>query len=266
MKNILITGVSGGMGYATAKFLVEKGYTIFGVDIAESNDLPIHYYRADLRNQVEIETVFKDIQNKVEELYAILHFVGIYTMHSLVEISEEEFLKIFDVNLFSVYRINKTFLPLLRKGSRIGITSSELAPLNPLPFTGLYAITKVAIEKYAYALRMELNLLGIRVSIIRPGAVDTGMIDSSVISLDRLCNETELYQYNTLHFRNIVNSVETRRVSPRKIAKISLSLLNSKHPKYVYNINRNFLLRFFSILPKHFQVGVIARILKKKKR
>lgn len=62
---------------------------------------------------------------------------------------------------------------MLANGGRIVITSSELAPLDPLPFTGLYAITKSAVEKYAYSLRMELSLHGISVSVIRPGAVNT---------------------------------------------------------------------------------------------
>lgn len=264
MKNVLITGVSGGMGYATAKYLCEKGYNIFGIDIAESNDLPIHYYRADLRNQEEIQIVFENIKNEVESLYAILHFAGFYTMNSLVEISEEAFLKIFNINLFSVYRVNKIFFPLLRSGSRIEITSSELAPLNPLPFTGLYAITKSSIEKYADSLRMELNLLGISVSVIRPGAVDTGMIDASIASLDRLCNETKLYKYDTLRFRNIVNSVETRCIKPIRIARIAFKILNSKQPKYLYNVNRNFLLRLLSMLPKRLQVCIIAKILNKR--
>lgn len=262
MKNVLITGVCGGMGYAAAKYLVEKGYNIFGIDIAESNDLPIQYYKADLKNQEEIQKVFEKISNEVESLYAILHFAGFYTMNSLVEISEDEFLKIFNINLFSVYRVNKTFSSLLRRGSRIEITSSELAPLDPLPFTGLYAITKSAIEKYADSLRMELNLLGISVSVIRPGAVDTGMISASVASLDCLCKETRLYKCNTVNFRNIVNSVETKRIPPIKIAKISFKILDSKRPKYIYNINRNFLLRLLSFLPKRLQVFIIALILK----
>ena len=49
-------------------------------------------------------------------------------------------------------------MPLLKKGSKIIITTSELAPLDPVPFTGSYAVTKGALDKYAYSLRMELQL------------------------------------------------------------------------------------------------------------
>ena len=81
----------------------------------------------------------------------------------------------------------------MHKNSKIIITSSELAPLDPLPFTGLYGISKSTVEKYAYSLRMELNLLNIKVAIIRPGAVKTSLLDVSMKSLDDFCNKTKLY-------------------------------------------------------------------------
>ena len=91
-------------------------------------------------------------------------------LDSLAEMESESFKKIFDINLCGVFLINKTFLPLLSSDSRIVITTSELAPLDPLPFTGIYAITKSALDKYAYSLRMELQLLGIKVSVLREAA------------------------------------------------------------------------------------------------
>ena len=85
---------------------------------------------------------------------------------------EDKFVRIFNINLFGIYRVNKAFVPLLSPASRIVIVSSELAPLNPLPFNGIYTVTKAAVEKYAYSLRMELQLLGHSVSVIRlPGCV-----------------------------------------------------------------------------------------------
>ena len=96
--------------------------------------------------------------------------------------------------------------------------SSELAPLDPLPFTGIYAISKTAIEKYAYSLRMELQLLDYKVIIIRPGAVDTTLLDVSTSRLDDFVNNTKLYTCNAQKFKNIVDSVESKKVPPEKIA------------------------------------------------
>ena len=76
-------------------------------------------------------------------------YAGVYMLDSLVEMETESFKKIFDINVNGVFLVNKIFLPLLKKDSRILITTSELAPLDPLPFTGIYAITKSALDKYA---------------------------------------------------------------------------------------------------------------------
>ncbi|MGM9644444.1 MAG: SDR family oxidoreductase, partial [Eubacteriales bacterium] len=182
MKNILITGVCGGMGYAAARQFAQSGFRVFGIDRRTSCDLPIDYFCADITDSTSIDEVRAKISAETEKLNAILHFAGIYNLDSLIEISEEEFVRIFNINLFGIYRVNKAFVPMLDNGGRIVITSSELAPLDPLPFTGLYAITKSAVEKYAYSLRMELNLHGISVSVIRPGAVKTDMLGVSTVA------------------------------------------------------------------------------------
>ena len=265
-KNVLITGVNGGMGKATAELLLSLGYDIIGIDIAQSCDLPIKYYKADLTKTDEVEAVFDELKQAVDRLDLIVHFTGIYRMNSLVEIDEEEFTRIFDINFFGVYRVNKVFLPLLRRGSKIIITSSELAPLWPLPFTGLYAVTKSAIEKYAYSLRMELQLLGIGVSVIRPGAVKTGLLDVSISELDMLCAHTGLYKTSTKKFRKIVESVEARHVEPRRIARLVRKICLKKNAKFVYNINRNPLLRLMNVLPKRIQFAIIKRLLTPKNK
>lgn len=262
MENILVTGAVGGMGKALCELLTQNGYRIMGMDLKTGSIPDVHYYEADLTDSESVEDAYQRISAETDHLDAIIHTAGIYDLNSLVEMSEDEIRKIFEVNLFGVYRINKVFLPLLRKGSRIIITTSELAPLDPLPFTGIYAVTKAALEKYAYSLRMELNLLGISVSVIRPGAVQTDLLGVSTAALDRFCETTENYRCNADRFRKIVNGVEAKAVSPRKIAETVLMAIKAKRPRYVYGINRNPLLLMLNALPKRMQVWIISQILK----
>ncbi len=262
MKSVLITGVCGGMGYAVARRFAQAGFRVFGIDCRPSCDLPIDYFCADITDNYSIDEVRDKISAETEKLDAILHFAGIYNLDSLIEISEEEFVKIFNINLFGIYRVNKAFVPMMDRGGRIVITSSELAPLDPLPFTGLYAITKSAVEKYAYSLRMELNLNGISVSVIRPGAVKTGMLGASTAALEDFCKKTKRYSYNAENFRRVVDSVETRNVTPEKIADTAFKAVTVKRPRYVYNVNRNILLRLLNVLPKRMQVRIITKILR----
>ena len=173
-----------------------------------------------------------------DELFAVIHFAGIYMLDSLVEMESEDLERIFKINLGGVYLINKTFSPLLGSGSRIVITTSELAPLDPLPFTGVYAVTKAALDKYAYSLCMELQLKGIKVSVLRAGAVATDMLGVSTNALDRFCQTTKLYSCNAKRFKRIVDSVEARSIPTSRIAEKVSGILAKRNPRFAYsNVN-----------------------------
>lgn len=263
MKYVVVTGAYGGMGKAVTSLLKNSGFFVFALDKVvgdkEENVMPIE---VDITNVQSIENAVDIIKNTTDSLYAILHFAGIYALDSLVEMDEERFTRIFNVNLFGAYRINKALFCTLKSGSRIILTTSELATLSPLPFTGIYALTKIALDKYAYSLRMEVQVKGVKVSVLRPGAVDTGMISVSTTELDRFCERTKYYKVNATRFKNIVNKVEAKKVSPEKIAKKTLKILMAKHPKQSYKINQNKLLLLLNALPKKLQTSVIKKVIK----
>lgn len=262
-KYALVTGAFGGMGREAVKLLASNGYTVFALDKTtaecDENVIPI---KADLSISEEVTSAFNQVKAVTNTLHAIVHFAGVYMLNSLVELSDEEFDKILKINLYGAFYVNKTFLPMLNKGSKIIITTSELAPLDPLPFTGIYAVTKSALDKYAYSLKMELQILDISVSVLRLGAIDTGMLGVSTTALDNFINNTSLYKCNAKRFRDIVNGVESKSVSPKKVADKVYKILLAKKPKFIYNINRNKLLLLLNALPKKLQFYIIKKILK----
>ena len=263
MKDIVITGALGGMGRATALSLRDAGYRVFALDVEacerEENIIPI---RVDVTSEESVISAFEEVRSQADSLFAVIHFAGIYMLDSLVEISDEDFGRIFDVNVRGAFLVNKAAIPYLKSGSRVIITTSELAPLDPLPFTGIYAVTKAALEKYAYSLCMELQLLGISVSVIRAGAVETKMLGVSTAALDRFTSETKLYSCNADRFKSIVDGVEARRIPPEKLAKKVTRVLNKRKPSFAYAINRNPLLLLLNALPKRMQLWIIRLLLK----
>ena len=263
MKSILITGAYGGMGYATVQLMKKAGMRVFALDVkvgeAEENVIPI---KADITSEESVKEAFERVSRETDTLLAVLHFVGIYMLDSFVEMESDAFDRIFDVNFRGVYLVNRIFMPLLKENSRILITTSELAVLDPLPFTGIYAISKAALDKYAYSLAMELQLLGIRVSVLRAGAVATGMLGVSTDALDRFCEKTERFSPNADRFRRVVASVEARSIAPERIAKKAEKILSARRPRFAYAINRNPLLLLLNLLPKRWQLFIIGRILK----
>ncbi len=263
MGNYLVTGANGGLGRAVCRALAEAGHKVWGIDRSAAEETPLwRCVRADITQTEALGRAFERIRPEAGALDGIIHTAGIYDLNSLIEMPEEDFLRDFNVNLFGVFRVNRLFAPLLREKGRIVIVSSELAPLGPLPFTGIYAVTKAAVEKYAAALSMELQLTGRSVVVIRPGAIDTPLLSASTDSLARFCENTRLYRCDAGRFRRIVDSVEARSVPPEKVAALMLRGVSAAHARLVYSINRNPLLLILNSLPRRIQLWIIRRVLR----
>ena len=263
MKTVLITGVAGGMGYETTKRLLADGMQVWGLDIhAPEHCEGLHFLPTDLTDAAAVEQAFETLRTAGVTLDGIVHMAGMYELDSLVEMDEAAWDRVFQVNLYAAFRVNRCFLPLLSGGARIVLTTSELAPLDPLPFTGIYAITKSALDKYAASLRMELQLLGHPVIVLRPGAVATQMLGVSTSRLQTFCDKTTHYTCNAERFREIVERVEARSIPPQRVAALVSKILHAKHPRPVYKINRNPLLLLLNALPLRWQCAIIRWILK----
>lgn len=263
MARYLITGASGGMGSAICRLLADAGHAVWGTDLrAPDAGGGWTFIPADITDTDALQGLLRRVGAEAGKLDGIVHAAGVYDLNALLEMPEEDFLRDFNVNLFGMFRVNRLFAPLLDAGGRIVIISSELAPLHPLPFTGVYAVTKTAVERYAAALRMEAQLLGHPVVVIRPGAVQTGMLSVSTEKLDRFCAQTKLYPCNAGRFRRIVDRVEAHSVPPQKVAEAVKRALTASRPRLVYCVNRNPLLLALNALPVRAQLWIIRRLLR----
>ena len=265
MDYVLITGGASGMGRATALKFASQGYYVFSCDIKTSGEKieNIEEIILDVRDFDSIEKAKEIVSVKTNRLCAVLNFAGIIMMQSLVEMSEADFVKIFDINLAGVFRINKVFFPFLEQGKgKILITTSELAPNKILPFNAIYSISKKALDAYAEGLRMELGLLGIQVVTLRPGAVETKLLDDSTQSMNNLKANTALYKNNTSKFKKIVDSQQGTAIPPEKIANLVYKIIKKKKAKFVYTINANFKLKLLNLVPAKLQLKIFKKLLK----
>ncbi|MBT7122560.1 MAG: SDR family NAD(P)-dependent oxidoreductase, partial [Clostridia bacterium] len=143
-------------------------------------------------------------------------------------------------------------------------TTSELAGQKPLPFNGIYTMTKSALETYADSLRLELQLIGVKVINIKPGAFDTQMVSSTDAQAKQLMKNTKLYKMGAQKFVAVMHSQTGGAKDPDVLAKVFHKALTAKCPRMTYYKNASVGLKLYSIMPRRLQAFVIRLILKSK--
>lgn len=260
--NVLITGCSSGIGKEVASYLLEQNINVYGLDINKIEDERIKSFYCDVSDVSSILNVHDKLKEENVIFDAIINIAGTFIIDSFIEVDEKSLKRIFDVNLMGTINVNKIFFDLLKEKGRILITTSEVAPLDPLPFNGIYNVTKTGLDAYSQALRQELNLLGYKVITIRPGAFKTDLSMGSLIKTKELMNKTVLYKKQSKKFYTLVSKFMGTPKDPKKLCKTYYKALTVKKPKPIYKKNINHMMGMLSIFPLSFQCFIVKLLLK----
>lgn len=261
--NLLITGAASGIGQAVAKRFMECGHTVYGIDLIKTeNSGHYHGFVADITDESSLLRVRQHILENNISLDAILNIAGIHMMASLVESDYVRMKKVIDVNLSGTVLVNRVFYNCLAERGRIIIVTSEVASFDPMPFNGLYNVTKTALDTYAQALRQELNLIGQKVITIRPGAVETKLSTESMKATQELAVTTVLYRKQARNFAGLATKFMGMPTKPEVLAALIYKATITKHPKLIYRKHQNIGLVLLNALPKRTQCAVIKLLLR----
>ncbi len=259
--NILITGAASGIGNAVKNYYLSQGHNVYAIDVKKIEDEKLKSFICDITNKEDLMNVKEDLEKNNISLDIILNIAGIHMMASLVESDFDKMKKLIDINLSGTILVNNVFHSLLKEKGRIIIVTSEVASFDPMPFNGLYNVSKTALDCYAQALRQEINLLGQKVITIRPGAVETPLSDGSLKGTEELASSTVLYKKQASKFLGIVKKFMGKPIKAEKLAKLIYKASIKKHPKLIYKKHRNMGLVLLSILPKRMQCWIIKLLL-----
>lgn len=260
--NFLITGAASGIGQAVARRFIEQGHIVFGIDVTSVEEQEnFHSYAADITDENSLQRVKDSLCKNGIKLDAILNIAGIHMMASLIESDYAKMKKVVEVNLSGTMLVNRIFHDCLTEHGRIIIVTSEVAGFDPMPFNGLYNVTKTALDTYAQALRQELNLLGQKVVTIRPGAVETPLSSGSMEATQELADTTVLFRRQAKNFAGIAARFMGTPIKPEILAALICKATTCKHPKLIYKKHQNFGLVLLNTLPKRLQCAVIRFIL-----
>jgi NAD(P)-dependent dehydrogenase (short-subunit alcohol dehydrogenase family) len=245
-KRVMLLGVTGGVGEAVADAVLDKGYDLIVTCRSEAQRKALQEtgrYRyvvlLDLSSNASIDAAFDELNTLgVDSLDALVNCAARLHGTPLEFVSDKEVHELFQANVFGTLRAVQRAIPMLRKtGGRIVLVGS-LAGSFVMPMTGAYSASKFALEGIADALRRELYPWGIKVSLIKPGAIDTRMFRDHLRDVTRereaLTGDQKLYEpLYRAHERSIP---KTRRfaVSTQKVARDVLKALTATNPAARY--------------------------------
>ena len=275
MRSVVITGVSTGIGWATAKLLLERGFQVFGsvrkaVDADRlktefgANFIPLTF---DVTDEAAVLSAAREVRAALagETLAGLVNNAGIAVTGPVLELSADEFRRQMEVNFIGPVIATQAFAPLLGsdpslKGPRGKIVMmSSVAGKNGSPLSSPYVASKHAIEGLSESLRREMMLFGIDVIIIAPGAVKTPIWNKA--------DEVDISAYkNSPYFpalervRDFMLHLGEIGLPPERIAARIADVLTAANPRVRYEITPDPMRHLImGILPKRMVDRIIAK-------
>ena len=251
VKNIVITGVSSGIGRASLDLLHEKGYHIFGSvrNQAVADKLSKIYPERftpllfDVQNHDEVVRASKVVFEHCETLAGLINNAGIAIPGPLEHLSEKQFEKQLDVNVKSIRRITNLFLPLL--GAKLNaskppgriINISSVSGLFNSPYNGAYSISKHALESMTDIYRRELRRYGIKVIAIEPGPIKTEIWKKNLNKMDEF-KDSDYYEV-LQKADKIIENAERNALPVENVSRLVAKCLTVSRPKTRYIVHKN---------------------------
>ncbi len=201
-KTILITGASSGIGRATAELLVRDGHRV--LTLARSREIlkglvkkykNAKAYPCDLRNLKETFSVAKKILAENKRIDVLVNNAGVGFPTRLDELKEGEYCDIMDTNVKGLIFLTREILKRMKKqnsGHIINISSPAGQRSNPV--APIYCASKFAVEGYTEGLRLQIKeeKKDIRVTLVRPGGVDTNYWGKREVAREKFMRPEEM--------------------------------------------------------------------------
>ena len=248
-KVILITGASSGIGKATADFLSDKGYIIYGTSRCPNKYQTPQKYSLlplDINDEKSISNLIDIVLNKEKNIDVLINNAGVGITGPGEETSIKAMRDNFETNFFGPIKLMQQVLPSMRsnkKGLIINITS--IAGYMGLPFRGCYSASKGALEIFSESIRMEVKKYGVNITTIAPGEFATDISRRRYHSPIKEGQNKKIYEESL----NKMNSHVANGSNPNHIARYIFKLINIKSPNVHYTVGAWF--QIFSIFLKN---------------
>ena len=171
----VVTGGAAGIGQAVVEELVGQGCIVAAVDLtADGVPKGATALVSDVRNQASLDTAIGGFGDRHGRIDFLVNNAGVSFVGTIEDGTEEDWHRIYDINVVGQMRSTRAALPYLRRSDAPAIVNmSSCTATNGIPKRALYSATKGAVQSMTMAMAADLVTEGIRVNCVSPGTVDT---------------------------------------------------------------------------------------------
>lgn len=186
MKNIVITGTSRGIGFELAQLFANNNHNVLALSrntnsIESLQHKNITAIPTDISNDNDLKKVTDFVESNWKQVDVVIHNAGMLINKPFTELTSNDYLEVYKVNVFAVAELTKIMIPFLNTGSHVVTISSMGGIQGSLKFPGLaaYSSSKGAVITLSELLAEEYKEQGISFNVLALGAVQTEMLEEA---------------------------------------------------------------------------------------
>jgi NAD(P)-dependent dehydrogenase (short-subunit alcohol dehydrogenase family) len=252
-KSALITGATDGLGRAAAILLAERGYRVFAAGrsaekraqldaLAREKKLPLETLELDVCDDSSVQRAVSRVLAKVDSIDVLFNNAGVNFTAAVEDLRMEDWRRQFETNFFGVLRVTQAVLPNMReRRSGCIVMMSSVSGFVTAPTQGAYSSSKFALEAMSNALRLELYPFNIKVILIEPGYIMTGIQQAAMDLARPYLENPNKGPYAPLYARFLKSMTGARaesKTTPEDCARVVLKAIESPNPKVRYTVTQ----------------------------
>jgi short-subunit dehydrogenase len=200
-KNVIITGTSRGIGFEMAKIFANKGYNVLALSRDSSKITAINNNISTLNFDITLDSdhlnLNKLLSSTMNEVHILINNAGLLVNKKFDETSSDDFLNIYNTNVFGVVKLIQTCLPYMKKNGQVINISSIGGVQGSMKFAGLsaYSSSKGALITLTELLAEEYKDSGIHFNVLALGAVQTEMLEEAFPGYEAPTSAIQMAEY-----------------------------------------------------------------------